>query len=210
MTLSALLTIIYSLRLIYFVFFEKFFFEYNNIFYKTIFYKTKESNIFLIIPLILLSFGSIISGYYLQDIFVGQGSEFFRYSLYILPKNELYTQVEHAPSFFKILPFFFSFLGFFMLLTFFFFLNSKQNFFFFKDVYRIFIFKLYFDEIYNIISIRYFFPIGFSLMHCIDNGFLEIYGPRGLLTIFLKTSLIFNLLLDKFLYNYIQVYIFFL
>lgn len=152
-----------------------------------------------------------MSGYFLQDLFVGQGSEFFRYSLYILPKNELQTQIEHTPVTFKTLPFFLSFFGLFLIFNVFVFFNKKhQNFYIFKNFYRVFISKLYFDEIYNTISIIYFFPIGLFILQCCDNGILEVLGPRGFFLTFFKIVMAFNLFLDKFLYNYFQIYFFFL
>ena len=206
---SALLTIIYSLRLIYFVFLNKKNFH-KNFFHKTIYTKIQESNFFLILPLIGLAFGSIFSGYFLQDLIVGQGSEFFRHCLYILPKKELFTQVEHTPFFFKQLPIYFSIFGYFILLNFFLVLNKKHNFFYLKRVYKLFLNKVYFDEIYNIINIYIFFPLGKFFIKCLDNGLLELFGPRGILKILVLITFYFHLYLDKFLYNYLHIYFFFL
>jgi len=183
---------------------------HTNFFYKTIYNKIFESNFNLIFPLIGLSLGSIFSGYLLQDLFVGSGSEFFKYSLYILPKNELFSQVEHTHFFFKQLPIFFSLLGYFILLNFFFILNKYNNIFFFRRFYILFINKFYFDEIYNIFNIFLFFPIGKFLILSLDNGFLELFGPRGIFKVLLIISFNFNLYLDNFLFNYIHIYIFFI
>lgn len=161
-------------------------------------------------PLIGLAFGSIFSGYFLQDLIVGQGSEFFRHCLYILPKKELYTQVEHTPFFFKQLPIYFSIFGYFILLNFFLVLNKKHNFFYLKRVYKLFLNKVYFDEIYNIINIYIFFPLGKFFIKCLDNGLLELFGPRGILKILVLITFYFHLYLDKFLYNYLHIYFFFL
>lgn len=206
---SALLTVIYSFRLIYFVFLNKRNFH-SNFYYKIIYSKALESNLYLIIPLSGFVFGSIFSGYLLQDLIVGQGSEFFRFSLYILPKNELYSQIEHTPFFFKQLPIFFSLLGYFILLNSFLILNKINNFFSFKRIYNLFIYKLYFDEIYNNICLYILFPLGKFFIVSLDNGLLELCGPRGLLKILLACTFRFHSYLDKFLYNYFNLYFFFI
>ena len=206
---SALLTIIYSLRLVYFVFLNKRNFHLN-FFHKSIYKNIHESNVWLVIPLVGLAFGSIFSGYFLQDLLIGQGSEFFRYSLYILPKNELYTQIEHSPFFFKQLPIYCSIFGYWILLNFFLILNKTNDFLTFKRIYSLFLNKLYFDEIYNIISIYILFPIGKFFINSIDNGFLEVFGPRGILKVLLWSSFNFHLYLDNFFYNYLNIYFFFL
>ena len=79
-----------------------------------------------------------------------------------------------------------------------------------KFAYKLFINKVYFDEIYNIINIYIFFPLGKFFIKCLDNGLLELFGPRGILKILVLITFYFHLYLDKFLYNYLHIYFFFL
>jgi NADH-ubiquinone oxidoreductase chain 5 len=56
------------------------------------------------IPLFILSIGSIFSGYFSRDIFIGLGSDFFIDSIYILPQNNIIMDSEFIPVYFKLLP----------------------------------------------------------------------------------------------------------
>jgi proton-translocating NADH-quinone oxidoreductase chain L len=75
---TAFLTAIYSFRLIYFVFFNK-----TNIINITVLKNLHELPIGMAIPLAILGFCSIFSGYFLKDIFVGPGTDFFKQSLQV-------------------------------------------------------------------------------------------------------------------------------
>ena len=98
----------------------------------------------------------------------------------------------------------------FYTFKFFFILNKNNNIFFFRRLYILFINKFYFDEIYNIFNIFLFFPIGKFLILSLDNGLLELFGPRGIFKVLLVISFNFKLYLDDFLFNYIHIYIFFI
>jgi NADH:ubiquinone oxidoreductase subunit 5 (subunit L)/multisubunit Na+/H+ antiporter MnhA subunit len=67
--------------------------------------------------LFILSFGSIFSGYFLKDLFVGFGNNFFGNSIY---KTILYNtsiDIEFLPLVIKNIPIIFSFLGIFFAIT---------------------------------------------------------------------------------------------
>lgn len=206
--LSALLTIIYSIRLIYFIFFPKLQTS-ENYFFKTHYSSMQESNKFLLFPLLNLAIGSIFSGYILKDLLAGPGSEYFRHSLLILPNHDLFTQIEHTNWFFNLIPIYCSFLGCMISISFYkHFLLEDWNW-----SFRILNFsmnKLYFDEIYNIILMNILFPIGQTIIQSFDNGLLELIGPRGLLISVLKLAWFFNKFLDKFLFNYVSMNAFFI
>jgi hypothetical protein len=74
--------------------------------------------------LLILSFGSIFSGYFLKDLFIGFGNNFFGNSVY---KTILYNtsiDIEFLPITIKNIPIIFSFLGIFFAIT----LNSLNEF----------------------------------------------------------------------------------
>jgi NADH-ubiquinone oxidoreductase chain 5 len=69
-----------------------------------------EGDIFMSMPLIILSIFSIFFGYINKDIFIGLGSDFFSdNALFIHPHNEIMISTEFfVPIFFKLLPLFFT------------------------------------------------------------------------------------------------------
>ena len=105
-TLSAFLTSFYSIRLLLLTFFLKSnSFRYNLI-------KIHEGNKKLSLFLLILVIGSIFSGYLLKDLFIGFGSIFFNNSINILARNSVNFELEFLPLYLKILPTFFSLIGF--------------------------------------------------------------------------------------------------
>jgi hypothetical protein len=79
--------------------------------------------------LIILAFGSLFSGYFFKDSFVGFGSTFWGNSIFILSKNNIHLDCEFIPLFFKNLPLILSvfFIIFALLFNFFFFKLNKKN-----------------------------------------------------------------------------------
>ena len=69
-----------------------------------------EGDLFISLPLIILSIFSIFFGYITKDIFIGLGSGFFSdNSIFIHPSHEIMLDTEFAvPIFFKLLPFVFT------------------------------------------------------------------------------------------------------
>jgi len=107
-TLSAFFTSFYSIRLLLLTFFVKSnSFRYNLI-------KIHEGNKKLNLFLLLLVIGSIYSGYLLKDLFIGFGCGFFNNSINILARNSISFELEFLPLYIKMLPTFFSLMGFFI------------------------------------------------------------------------------------------------
>jgi len=78
--------------------------------------------------LMLLIIGSIFSGFYLKQSFIGFGSNFFGNSIFILSKSFQAFDFEFIPLIFKLLPLVFSIFGVVLALVFnrfFFSINSK-------------------------------------------------------------------------------------
>ena len=69
-----------------------------------------EGDIFMSTPLVILAIFSIFFGYLTKEIYVGVASGFFSdNSLFIHPNHEIMLDTEFAvPTFFKLLPFFFT------------------------------------------------------------------------------------------------------
>ena len=78
---------------------------------QTIAKNVHESDIYMLIPLVVLSVGSIFSGYVFRDIFLGMGSDSFRNTIVIKNTNIAIIDAEFIPYFFKAIPLCFSTLG---------------------------------------------------------------------------------------------------
>jgi|ERR1700733_149111 len=93
--LGAILTTLYSAKIIYLTFISRPNGVYNN--YK----KVHEGNIFMNVPLIILATFSIFFGYVTKDIYIGLGSGVFSdNSIFIHPLHEILIDTE-----FSLLPF---------------------------------------------------------------------------------------------------------
>lgn len=87
-SITAGITAFYSFRLISLVFLQ----IPNG--QKQSYLNAHESNWFVIIPLLVLSFFSIFFGYVMSDLFTGPGSDFFSNSLFLLPENTSIIEAE--------------------------------------------------------------------------------------------------------------------
>lgn len=184
-SISAFLTAFYSFRLLYLTFLDK------PKSFKLIIKLAHESSLILNTPLFLLSIGSIFMGFFLEDIFIGIGNNFWMASIFILPEHSNEFEIEFLPFFIKIIPLCFSILGIISSLFFYFIYYFIIDI-FFTIHYKLLIYfltnKWYFDYIYNSyfskpilhISYIYFFKQ-------LDKGIFEFFGPNGL------TNVLFNL-----------------
>jgi hypothetical protein len=65
----------------------------------------------------ILSFGSIFSGYFLKDLFIGFGNNFFGNSIYKTILYNTSVDVEFLPLSIKNIPLIFSLFGIFLAIT---------------------------------------------------------------------------------------------
>ena len=61
--------------------------------------------------LVVLSIGSLFSGYCFKDMFIGLGSNFFGSSIYKVSQNNIGLDNEFVSVYIKNTPVFFSFMG---------------------------------------------------------------------------------------------------
>lgn len=163
--LTVALTSFYSFRLLYFLFYHKPF-SLNFYYYSNI----SSTNIFGLLPLIILALFSIFFGYIFKDLFVGLGSTFLSF-------QKLDIDGEILPLSWKLLPLVFAFFGFFLSYLIYFYLYPIFPFYY---PYLFFSYKWYFDVIYNrfamiILLISYLIPF-----KSFDRGLLEWLGAKGL------------------------------
>jgi len=135
-----------------------------------------ESNIYMSLPLFILSFFSIFFGYLAKDLFVGIGSPIFS-----SPNN---FDSEFIDPLVRLYPFIFSSLG--VLTAFYIYSNRKFSYplnygaNFLNNLYWFFNSKWFFDTIYS--NLTGFFLIFAYLipLKSLDRGFIELLGPTGL------------------------------
>jgi NADH-ubiquinone oxidoreductase chain 5 len=205
-TISAFITSYYSFRLIYLVFLAK----PNSFKYQvTTFHGLDFTNF---IPLALLSFGSLFSGYLFKDIFIGLGSDTFDRSIFVLDHFSLaLTTAEFLPLHIKQIPTFFSISG--MILSVYLIhcspLDLFKNKIRYPATYHFFLNKWYFDSIYSELLIKNLLFSGYHItFKSIDKGLLEKLGPKGIGEAFAVTSTVGRHLLRDYVYNHISVSIF--
>lgn len=229
--LSAFFTAFYSTRLLVLTFLNK-----TNAYIQVI-RNIHESSFLMMIPLIILCFGSIFFGFFFKDLIIGLGTDFWGNSIFIHPKNLNFIDAEFLPFYIKLIPFFFTllgiFLGFFLFSDIFF----SSSIFFLKTsrlgrfLYFFFNKKWLFDLYYNSVINQNFFIKSFSSLYLnLDKGLIELFGPQGFSIIFynnlkkifyLQTGLIFHYTFTlilflifiiffsfSFFYSYIYLYIF--
>lgn len=187
-SITAGITAFYSFRLISLVFFT----VPNGP--KQSYLNSHESNITVIIPLLILALFSIFLGFLSSDLFVGMGSNFFGNSLFIHPNNISLIEAEYSlPLVIKQLPAILSFLGG-ALATFLYhrspeFVNGITETSLGRKLYSFFNGKYYFDVVYNKFVISQGFNLGYIVSKEIDRGIIELLGPNGLSKAFNNTGI---------------------
>ncbi len=194
--ITAILTSIYSWRLIFKVFHG----EFNN---KSLNIDTlHESPMVMLIPLFILSIGAIFSGYFFKEIFIGISSSenFWKSSIFFLqPLN-----FEHPPFWFLIFtPLLVTILIPFSYLIF---VKYKKIPFYIyeanKPLYNFLLNKWYFDELYQIIFINSSKKLGLFFWKKVDNSIIDKFGPDGISDFIKKISLKAVKFQSGFIYQY--------
>jgi proton-translocating NADH-quinone oxidoreductase chain L len=207
-TVTALLTAIYSFRLVYLVFLNK-----NNS-YKNILKGVHELPIEMGISLGVLSVGSIFTGYLSRDFFIGLGSDFFDDAIFILPQNMLLIDAEFIPHHIKIVPTVFALFGICSSLFF----NKHYEYFFvsfrYKKYnnlfYKFLVQKWYFDYIQNELIGKPLLYLSYNIFFkTLDKGFLELLGPTGIIFIVYNSTLYVRKLQTGYIYQYSFIIVFF-
>ncbi len=183
---SAVLTSLYSIRVLYLTFFN----VPNGP--KHTYINIHEADYVLVIPMVILSIASIFAGYFARDIYLGMG-RIIR-GVLIHPSNLSLIETEFGINVvLKLLPLIFVILGGVLVLViyefnykFFYLFNNK----FLKSVYYYLNQKMMFDQILNNLVIRGGLKVSGDLSKNVDKGILQILGPIG----------IGNLLENMFLY----------
>lgn len=216
-TITALITCLYSYKLIYYTFLSHAHGPYN--YYENIHYSSNYINI----PLIILTLLSIFSGYLLSDIFVGIGNNILSDTIFIHPIHSKLIETEfNTSTLFKLFPLLLSILGIIIYTLILentnltigpifesmslnlkkwivnskvaqttYEYSSKKNFFLSKIYTSIFTFfnqKFYYEFLINTFIVQKILNLSYTLNKTLDRGFIELWGPFGLSTTLSKLS----------------------
>jgi NADH-quinone oxidoreductase subunit L len=194
--LTALLTSIYSWRLI----FKTFHGTYNN--KKLKIDEMHESPMVMLIPLIVLAIGSIFAGFLFKDLFIGHGGENHFWGESIKFLNPLST--DHPPLWIILITPILVLLS--IPIAYYLFVKNKElpnqivqtN----KPLYNFLVNKWYFDELYDFIFIQSSKKIGLFFWKTIDIKIIDRFGPDGLSLLIKNLSLRASKFQSGFIYQY--------
>jgi NADH-ubiquinone oxidoreductase chain 5 len=198
---GAFFTAFYSTRLVYLTFLSK----PNG--YKSVICFAADSSYQISIALGVLTIPSIFIGFYLKDMVVGLGTDFWGSAIFTKPENFNIFDAEFISLQYKLFPLILSTSGvlsafilynFFSTLLF----HGKISF-LGKKIYNFLNKKWFFDKIYNDCFAQLFFKFGYSTSYkIVDRGIFEIFGPKGLSTIISKKATSLYNLQSGALYHY--------
>ncbi len=187
-TIGAIFTTLYSVKVLYLTFLANPNGPVN--YYKN----AHEGDIFLSLPLVVLAIFSIYFGFLTKDIFIGLGSGFFTdNSIFIHPMHEILIDTEFAvPTFFKLLPFFFT-IGFSALAIIYpeFMPKSVTDFKLSRLGYYVFGFfnqRFLVELFYNKYIVNTVLDLGGKTTKVLDKGSIEWVGPYGMNILLTSTS----------------------
>jgi len=194
--LTALLTSIYSWRLI----FKTFHGTYNN--QKLKIEEMHESPMVMLIPLIILAIGAIFAGFLFKDLFIGhgEGNHFWGDSIkFLIPLS-----TDHPPLWIILITPTLVLLS--IPVAYYLFVENKNlpnqfvqsN----KPLYNFLVNKWYFDELYNLIFIQPSKKIGLFFWKTFDVKIIDKFGPDGFSLIIKSLSLRASKFQSGFIYQY--------
>ena len=194
--LTALLTSIYSWRLI----FKTFHGTYNN--QKLKIEEMHESPMIMLIPLIILAIGAIFAGFLFKDLFISHGGENLFWGDSIKFLNPL--SVDHPPLWVVLITPVLVLLS--IPISYYLFVKNKElpnqfaqsN----KPLYNFLVNKWYFDELYDIIFIQSSKKLGLFFWKIMDIKIIDKFGPDGFSLIIKSLSLRASKFQSGFIYQY--------
>ena len=197
--LAAFLTAFYSWRVLLLTFHGNF----NSS--KEVLDHVHESPFVMLMPLFVLAFGAIFSGWYFYNDFVGYNwKEFWGDSILILEKHKAFKLAHYVPLWVKYLPIFLAILGI-LCAYLFYILNpnlpkilSKK----FSPIYNLFYNKWYFDELYDYLFVKSFIKFGNFFWKKGDEGTIDRFGPNGISNLVKNISSKSIIIQSGYIYHY--------
>ncbi len=194
--LTALLTSIYSWRLI----FKTFHGTYNN--EKLKIKEMHESPMIMLLPLIILSIGAIFAGFLFKDLFIGHGEDYNFWGNSIKFLNPLST--DHPPLWIILITPILVTLS--IPISYYLFVKNKEIIISLKDwnrpLYKFLVNKWYFDELYNLVFIKSSLKLGLFFWKSVDLNIIDKFGPDGLSRLIKSLSIKANKFQSGYIYQY--------
>ena len=197
--LAAFLTAFYSWRVLLLTFHG----DFNSS--KEVLDRVHESPIVMLIPLFVLAFGAIFSGWYFYNDFVGYNwKEFWGDSILISEKHKAFKLAHYVPLWVKYIPIFLAILG--ILCAYLFYIVnpnlpkilSKK----FSPIYNLFYNKWYFDELYDYFFVKSFIKFGNFFWKKGDEGTIDRFGPNGISNLVKNISSKSIIIQSGYIYHY--------
>jgi NADH-quinone oxidoreductase subunit L len=194
--LTALLTSIYSWRLV----FKTFHGPYNNS--KIKINEVHESPVVMLMPLFVLSIGAIFAGFLFKDLFITHGivNNFWGDSIKFL--NPLST--DHPPLWIILITPILVTLS--IPISYYLFVKKKEVLIDFvnlnKPLYKFLVHKWYFDEIYDVLFVKSSKRIGLFFWKIVDIKIIDKFGPDGISELIKNLSLKATIFQSGFIYQY--------
>ena len=164
-----------------------------------------ESPLVMLLPLFILAFGALFSGWFFYENFVGHHwHEFWGHSIYIAETNKAMKLAHYVPKWVKYLPVFLAVLGILSAYVFYLLIPSLPSLISktFSPLYNLFFNKWYFDEIYNYLFVKSFVKIGIIFWKKGDENTIDRYGPNGVSKLVKNISSKSIIIQSGFIYHY--------
>lgn len=192
---AAFFTAYYSFKSLFLTFFSK------SRASRTYFNFAHEPSFFMLAPIIILSIFSIGFGECAQDAFLS--ANFWQNSLNEFSTKSTYMLAEYIHFSLKNVAFIVSVLG--IIFSYFLFSFINADFIIFnRSIYSIFVKKLWFDNLYNRLLIKFLVDLSYlGTFQSIDKGLLEVFGPKGLSGFVNALSLAIKPIQSGYIYNYL-------
>jgi len=219
--ISIIFTTLYSVKLLFFVFFVK----YNG--FKFNLYNIQYSSFFMLLPLFLLLYFSIFSGFFMQDLFVGIGTDFWNNSMFISLVDFEYFFVGNIADYFN-LDYYVLFnyeyykylrqvplvwvLYFTIIFSFFFSLLDSRSYLFNLKYSSSWLFNIYgfftqkwlaFNKLIFYVLIDFLFFFSYFIYFFLEKGVLEKIGPFGISQVVNTSVRSYSILLKGLVYHYL-------
>jgi NADH-ubiquinone oxidoreductase chain 5 len=219
--ISIIFTTLYSVKLLFFVFFVK----YNG--FRHNLFNIQYGSLYMLLPLFVLIYFSIFSGFFLQDLFVGAGTDFWQSSMYISLADYEYFFISNASDLINVDSYFlFNYeyhkylrqvplvwvLYFLVVFSFFFSMFSSRSYLFDLKYSSSFLFYVYvfftqkwlsFNKLFFYILIDFLFSFSYFIYFFLEKGFLEKVGPFGISSSIQKGVKSYSFLLKGLVYHYL-------
>ncbi len=204
--LGAFFTAFYSFKVIYLTFMQ-----YPSS-YRSYIDGCHEAPVIMYLPLLLLSFLSIFSGFFFKDIVLSSGSGFWSNATAFWLSNSIFWDAHSLAPTLKLMPLFFSLFG--CLASFFVYRFSVFTPSLLRGgsvlgpVYSFFNRKWYFDNVYNDFLLHGTIKFGYVVfVKSVDKGLLEFIGPLGLVRFFRGAAATASSFQSGLLYHYAFVFL---